>query len=218
MNSPKQKRKIDGVKAAKSYFREGKPLSTALREAGASEAQSKKSRGLLFERPYLLKAFQKERAQMKRLQLLGQSMDAEGQTDFVRGTLTDVAISVKGNERVTAATALGKDRRVNLFTPDTQVGLFSLNVPPGWESRYEIITTESPSALSAQGAETIPVLLPAEPPKEAEDEKLRRVTRELAGPLKDAAVHANPDLQREKIKQSKQPPDCYPSGTFRSNK
>jgi len=147
MDSKKKSRtKTDAKKAAKAFYREGKTLKQSFTEAGFSETQSSKGKALLTERAHLMRAFKAENErQIKRLQLVGQSMDGEAQTDFVRGTLVDVAIGGKGSERVAAASWLGKDRRCNLFQPDTQIGLFQLQVPSGWESRY--LTTE-PDAVA----------------------------------------------------------------------
>jgi hypothetical protein len=162
MDSEKKPRtKVDAKKAAKAFFREGKSLKQSFMEAGLSETQSSKGKALLTERAHLMKAFKAEHTrQIKRLQLVGQSMDGEAQTDFVRGTLVDVAVSGKGSERVAAASWLGKDRRVNLFAPDNAIGIYQLQVPSGWEGRYVTTPTidaeEIPPALTQDFLESLP--------------------------------------------------------------
>jgi hypothetical protein len=112
-------------------------LKAALVDAGCSETQAGKGKALLTERAHLMKAFKAEHEkQIKRLQLVGQSMDGEGQTDFVRGTLVDVAANGKNeSSRVAAASWLGKDRRTNLVVPDSSVSLYQLQVPSEWADR-----------------------------------------------------------------------------------
>jgi hypothetical protein len=136
-DTKKSAKRIDAKRAAQNYYKRGMSFKAALVDAGATETQASKGKGLLTERAHLMRAFKSEsERQIKRLQLVGQSMDGEGQTDFVRGTLMDVAVSGKGSERVAAASWLGKDKRCNLFAPDNAVNLYSLQIPATFESRY----------------------------------------------------------------------------------
>jgi len=158
----KPQKRVDAKQAARDYFKGGKTFKQALMDAGATETQARKGKALLVERPQLMKAFQKERTlQIRRLQILGQSMDAEGQADFVRGTLTDVAISGKGNERVAAASWLGKDRKTGfMFQPDNVVSLYQLQVPSEWADRYIATPTidaiEVKDAVAQESLESLP--------------------------------------------------------------
>jgi hypothetical protein len=67
-----------------------------------------------------------------RLKELGK-IDAETQEQIVRGRL--VYNVIKGSDKgVMSAKALGSDRRVNMFVPDSQTGVIVLNCPQGVET------------------------------------------------------------------------------------
>lgn len=120
----------------------------SLVDAGASPTQASKGKALLLERNGLREAFTAEhKRQLRKLELMGAELSAEQQESVVRGTLLDVVLNEKSAPRVRAAELLGRDRRVNLFTQDTAVGIFNLAIPSGWESRY-ISTTPEPNALA----------------------------------------------------------------------
>lgn len=70
-----------------------------------------------------------------RLKELGK-IDAETQEQIVRGRL--VYNTIKGSDKgVLSAKALGSDRRVNMFTADTQVGIIVLQTPQGLTEKKE---------------------------------------------------------------------------------
>jgi len=67
-----------------------------------------------------------------RLKELGK-IDAETQEQITRGRL--VYNVIKGSDKgVMSAKALGSDRRVNMFVPDSQTGVIVLSVPQSVES------------------------------------------------------------------------------------
>lgn len=67
-----------------------------------------------------------------RLKELG-SIDAETQEKLVRGRL--VYNTLKGSDKgVMSAKALGSDRRVNMFVPDSQTGVIVLQMPQAVEN------------------------------------------------------------------------------------
>jgi len=64
----------------------------------------------------------------KLLAKMGRQLDAKTQEDLVRGRLAQNVISGKDGGSHSAK-LLGSDRRVNMFTPDQQLGVIVLNAP-----------------------------------------------------------------------------------------
>jgi hypothetical protein len=190
-NKPKR---IDAKKAAQGYYRQGKSFKQALIDAGASEPQASKGKGLLMERDGLRKAFAAEhKNQLKKLELMGAYLSPEEQENVVRGALVEAVLTEKAAPKVRAAELLGKDKRVAMWTPDTAIGIFNMAIPSGWESRY--LTTEPASAeddpkvlpkfspvalpngrveisatIPVTEPEPIPVIVPSPTPNHSEDD------------------------------------------------
>lgn len=82
-----------------------------------------------------------------RLRELGR-IDAETQREIVRGRL--VYNTIKGSDKgVLSAKALGSESRVNMFVPDTQVGVIVLNSPAAaLENKSALLGEESDNPSS----------------------------------------------------------------------
>ena len=135
MNETNEK-KPNPKRAARAYVHEGKSLKDAFIEAGYSPAQARKGLGLLAERPGIAKAFGDERKkQINKLVALGSAITPQEQEKLARGTLIDEALQEGSKQRVRAAELLGKDRRVNMFEPETAINIAALNMPADfkWE-------------------------------------------------------------------------------------
>jgi hypothetical protein len=151
----KPQKRIDARKAAQNYYKRGMSFKAALVDAGASDNQASKGKALLMERDHLRKAFSAEhKRQLAKLELMGTALSAEEQESVVRGTLLDAVLTEKAAPRVRAAELLGKDRRVNMWQPENAIGIFNMQIPEDWTSRY-ITTSETPDALAQ---ESLPVL------------------------------------------------------------
>ncbi len=100
----------------------GKCIKAAMMDAGYTEASA--SRGLAGIPNRAVKLLAKKGI---RLIELGQ-LDAQKQEELVRGRL--VYNTLKGSDKgVLSAKALGSERRVNMFTPDSQTGIIVLSAP-----------------------------------------------------------------------------------------
>lgn len=153
MTGSTKPKRINVKAAAQNFYRKNMSFKESLIDAGASPTQASKGKALLLERKALCKAFQKEHErQFRKLELLGGKFSPEERAAFVRGGLMSEAITGKGAPKVRSLELLGRDKEINMFTPDTAIGIFQMQIPSDWESRY--LTTE-PSAA------TEPKVLPA---------------------------------------------------------
>jgi len=103
------------------------PVSRALVESGfTTETQTKKSMGRSFADDVLKMAGFSKRG--KHLIAVGRNMTPETQEHLVRGRLAVNTIQGK-DDGSQSAKSLGSDRRVNMWTLDTQIGAIILNCP-----------------------------------------------------------------------------------------
>lgn len=61
---------------------------------------------------------------------LARATTAETQEDFVRGSLLVKAMDAEDGPAIKALELLGKDKRVAMFTADTQIGIITITPPP----------------------------------------------------------------------------------------
>lgn len=135
----KSKSKIDPKLAARLY-NEGATLKDSLTQAGMAPTQANKGRFVIDKHRGLRKAFGdlKKRAR-RQLQILGVSLSPKEIENLVKGSLIDVAVTGedgRGRGQVNASVALGKLRELQMFTPDSSVSVFNLQVPEEWADRY----------------------------------------------------------------------------------
>jgi hypothetical protein len=97
------------------------PMNEALLAAGYTPAQAKKGKAKL---PAVLVRALIEHGGRRYMEM-GQALSAQEQELIVRGRLLANAISGK-DQAVKSLELMGKDRRVNMFTPDSQVGIIVL--------------------------------------------------------------------------------------------
>ena len=71
----------------------------------------------------------KANARLDKKRALGSAINAEDQENIVRGHLLENVLSGKDNA-VRSAEYLGKDKRVAMFTADTQIGIITITPPP----------------------------------------------------------------------------------------
>ena len=138
--------------AAKAFYKDGLPLKDALIAGNYSATQARKGRGLLAERKSLALAFSKahDRA-VRKMAALGSAYEPSMRADLVRGRLIDLALADGSpSASVRSCELLGKDKQVNMFTPDTSISLFSMQIPTDWESRY--VTTPTIDAIEVKDA------------------------------------------------------------------
>src|SRR6267142_3682069 len=109
----------------------GMTLRKAFRDAGYSEHTSDQGWSAVPNK--VVKLLAKKGI---RLRELGK-IDAETQEQIVRGRL--VYNTIKGSDKgVLSAKALGSDRRVNMFTQDTAVGIIVLQTPQGLTEKRDL--------------------------------------------------------------------------------
>ena len=72
---------------------------------------------------------ERKRARLDKKRALGSAINAEDQENIVRGHLLENVLSGKDNA-VRSAEYLGKDKRVSMFTADTQIGIITITPPP----------------------------------------------------------------------------------------
>ena len=116
---------------AAELLNEGKPIVHALLEAGYSEAvarQGKKS----ITKPIRDELIAMHSTRIKELAQIGRSVSPQEQEDIVRGALVQNAL--EGQDRAAMSLKLlGQDRRVNMWTPDVQMGVIVLQSPKDLE-------------------------------------------------------------------------------------
>jgi hypothetical protein len=115
--TPQQHKKLASLLA------EGAPVGEALREAGWSERQSAKGWEAV---PNAVLAQLPKKAQ--RLASLGKNTDKDMRKHIIRGRLLENAIKGKDGGALSAK-ILGSESELNMWTPDTQVGMIVLNAP-----------------------------------------------------------------------------------------
>lgn len=156
MTSPTKQKRIDAKAAARNYLRKGMSFKDSIIAANGSPKQAAKGlKALLSERKALRRAFISERKrQVERLAALGAEIGPELRHDFVLGGLIDSSLRETGAPKIRALELIGREKSLNMFQPEASVGIFNMQIPSGWESRY--LTTER-SAV----AQTEPKVLPA---------------------------------------------------------
>lgn len=118
MRNPSPKQRL----AAKGLA-EGKSIRQSMLDAGY--AQSTADQGFRAVPATVLAIMPKE----SNLVELGRALDTEVQESLVRGRLAYGTI-VGSDKGVLCAKALGSERRVNMFQPDSATGIIVLQVPP----------------------------------------------------------------------------------------
>jgi hypothetical protein len=121
--TPQQHKKLASLLA------EGTPVGEALREAGWSELQSAKGYAAVPDA-----VFAKLPKKMQRLVELGKRTDRDTRKHVIRGRLLDNAIQGKDGGAMSAK-ILGSESELNMWIPDTQVGVIVLNAPQGLAER-----------------------------------------------------------------------------------
>lgn len=117
----------------------GQTLKRALTEAGYSQYSSNQGWAAVPNKVVRLLA-----KKGMRLRELG-NIDAETQEQLVRGRL--VYNVIKGSDKgVMSAKALGSERRVNMFTPDSQTGVIILQAPTAAKAILGEDTAETKSS------------------------------------------------------------------------
>ena len=122
-------------------LRRGATDREALLEAGYSESSAQKGITDMKKRtPALAQAIQEESVQEAREfnARQGQPLGKEEKVQLVDGVLIRNALHGEGEAKGStfAAKTLGQTRAVNMFEPDLQVGVFSMEVPVEWKDRY----------------------------------------------------------------------------------
>ena len=121
-------------RAARGYVREGLPLKQALVSAGYSSKQAKKGVAVVARSAPLRKAFIQE---MNRWEELGECLPGpQGRARYIRSKL--MWHSLHGEQRrgqLRALDLMAKDKQVDLYSPDTVVGIAALEVPTEWRER-----------------------------------------------------------------------------------
>ncbi len=136
-------------------LRRGATDREALLEAGYSEACANKGiRSMQKQVPALAEAINEEIAQQARELIAKQDhslskveLEQVVETALLRNTLNGEG-DRKGSSY--AAKLLGSLRRVNVFEPDTAVGVLAMEIPAEWRDRYslsdkEVAEIESPA-------------------------------------------------------------------------
>lgn len=115
---------------------EGTRITTALIQAGYSPAQARKGWAIVRRSRGLRDALTQ---QAKLLVHLGSSITAEQQEALVRGRL--VLNILRGtDEGVASAKALGNDKRVSMWKPESQAGAIILTPHPAFCGLDEVVT------------------------------------------------------------------------------
>ena len=122
-------------------LRRGATDREALLEAGYSESSAQKGITDMKKRtPALAQAIYEESVQEAREfnARQGQPLGKEEKVQLVDGVLIRNSLHGEGEAKGStfAAKTLGQTRGVNMFEPDLQVGVFSMEVPPEWKDRY----------------------------------------------------------------------------------
>lgn len=122
------------------------PVGEALREAGWSHRQSMKGWQAV---PDLVIAKLPKKAQ--KLIALGKT-DKEARKNLVRGRLISNTITGKDGGAMSAK-ILGSESELNMWQPDTQVGLMVLNAPQyALDHKAELLGEEVPPSEAPAGA------------------------------------------------------------------
>ena len=115
--TPQQHKKLASLLA------EGTPVGEALRESGWSERQSQKGFAAVPDA-----VFAKLPKKMQRLVSLGKDTNPTTRKHIIRGRLLDNAIQGRDGGAMSAK-ILGSESELNMWTPDTQIGMIVLNAP-----------------------------------------------------------------------------------------
>lgn len=116
-------RTVEQVAAFKDVLANGGSIQRAMLAAGYSEGMAKQG---LAKLPEQLKSFALDK--IRPYIEMGRKITAEEQESAARGML--LANLAEGKDRaVKSAELLGRDKRVNMFTPEIQQGIIMLNVP-----------------------------------------------------------------------------------------
>jgi hypothetical protein len=142
-------------------LRRGATDREALLEAGYSEACANKGiTGMQKQVPALAQAIHEESMKQAR-ELIGKQDHSLSKTELeqlVEAVLIRNSVNGEGDKKGSsyAAKLLGSLRRVNVFEPDTAVGVLAMEIPAEWRDRY--------SLSDKQGAEINSPAPPALPP------------------------------------------------------
>ena len=153
-------------------LRRGVTDREALLEAGYSEATSRKGIIDVQKRvPALAQAIHEETMQQARELIAKQdhSLSKAELEQLVEAVLVRNSINGEGEHKGSsyAAKLIGSLRRVNVFEPDTAVGVLAMEIPAEWRDRYSL----SDKKVEELGSSPVPALPPApEPTDESQQE------------------------------------------------
>ncbi len=143
----------------------GVPATQAFVEAGYSPATARKGTANLKERiPALAQALHEETMNAAREFLSQQTpnLNKAELEQLVEAVLVRNSINGEGKQKGSsyAAKLIGSLRRVNVFEPDTAVGVLAMEIPAEWRDRYSLSDKE----VAEINNSTAPALPPAPEP------------------------------------------------------
>ncbi len=146
-------------------LRRGATDRKALLDAGYGEASAKKGiTHMQREVPALAEAIHDESMKQARelIAQQGRKLNKEELEQLVEAVLTRNALNGEGDKKGSsyAAKLIGSLRRVNVFEPDTAVGVLAMEIPAEWRDRYSLSDKEVVEINNS----TAPALPPAPEP------------------------------------------------------
>ncbi len=146
-------------------LRRGATDREALLEAGYSESTSRKGIIDMQKRtPALAQAIHDETMQQARelISKQGHSLSKVELEQLVEAVLIRNSVNGEGKQKGSsyAVKLLGSLRRVNVFEPDTAVGVLAMEIPAEWRDRYSLSDKE----VAEINNSTAPALPPAPEP------------------------------------------------------
>jgi hypothetical protein len=115
-------------KVARGILVEGKPIRTALLDAGYSKASANQGMARIKRSIPLAVAYAQEVERLKNLPV----PPAEGRAQIIRSKLLE-NVANNSDSAVQSLKLLGQDRELNLWQPEVQQGIIVLNTPAAWQ-------------------------------------------------------------------------------------
>ena len=127
-NSPGTKKKH--AQLAKDIVQEGMSMKDAMLKAGYSEGSAANLKKFLNTCPGVREAMRKELA-------LWTSENPEHDLGVIRGRLMQIVMTGRDVDAIAAAKVAGQDKRLQMFTPQVQVGILAMPSPMGFKEEME---------------------------------------------------------------------------------
>lgn len=109
---------------------EGKPLGTALKDAGYSEACQRNAGQVIRDTPAILAA--------SKALLEHYDFSPENRKRFIRQRLMKEVLTARSSDAIRACEVAGKDKEIRLFEADTQVNILNAYVPGGISEVFDV--------------------------------------------------------------------------------